>query len=165
VTNRPRASLGRVLDDLGATLLELVHGDPDRPAEIGGIVILDPLDEPVLPSHALVLGVGLHEPDRIADVLRDLGRQQAAGLVVRSPIAAGDLLAAAVAESGVALLALTRGASWDQLAVLLRKRRGDADIPHASPGLQFLEKRQLCRHIAQIVYLDEVDLGLLDSAE
>ncbi|TDW54669.1 PucR family transcriptional regulator [Kribbella pratensis] len=128
MTNRPRASLGRVLDDLGATLLELVHGDPDRPAEIGGIVILDPLDEPVLPSHALVLGVGLHEPDRIADVLRDLGRQQAAGLVVRSPIAAGDLLAAAVAESGVALLALTRGASWDQLAVLLRSLLADGDV-------------------------------------
>ncbi|MEV4265657.1 helix-turn-helix domain-containing protein [Kribbella sp. NPDC049584] len=128
MTNRPRASLGRVLDDLGATLLELVHGEPDRPAEIGGIVILDPLDEPVLPSHALVLGVGLHEPDRIADVLRDLGRQQAAGLVVRSPIAAGDLLAAAVAESGVALLALTRGASWDQLAVLLRSLLADGDV-------------------------------------
>ncbi|MER7248995.1 helix-turn-helix domain-containing protein [Kribbella sp. NPDC000426] len=128
MTNRPRASLGRVLDDLGATLLELVHGDPDGPAEIGGIVILDPLDEPVLPSHALVLGVGLHEPDRIADVLRDLGRQQAAGLVVRSPIAAGDLLAAAVAESGVALLALTRGASWDQLAVLLRSLLADGDV-------------------------------------
>ncbi|WP_371403787.1 helix-turn-helix domain-containing protein [Kribbella sp. NBC_00662] len=128
MTNRPRASLGRVLDDLGATLLELVHGDPDRPAEIGGIVIHDPLDEPVLPSHALVLGVGLHEPDRIADVLHDLGRQQAAGLVVRSPIAAGDVLAAAVAESGVALLALTRGASWDQLAVLLRSLLADGDV-------------------------------------
>ncbi|MFD3406079.1 PucR family transcriptional regulator [Kribbella sp. NPDC058693] len=128
MTNRPRASLGRVLDDLGATLLELVHGDPDGPAEIGGIVIHDPLDEPVLPSNALVLGVGLHEPDRIADVLRDLGRQQAAGLVVRSPIAAGDLLAAAVAESGVALLALTRGASWDQLAVLLRSLLADGDV-------------------------------------
>ncbi len=47
---RPRASLGRVLDDLGSTLLEL-----DRPATpakadtIGGVVIHDPLDEPVLP--------------------------------------------------------------------------------------------------------------------
>ncbi|HEY3557309.1 MAG TPA: helix-turn-helix domain-containing protein [Kribbella sp.] len=117
-----------MLDDLGATLLELVHGDPDRPAEIGGIVIHDPLDEPVLPSHALVLGVGLHEPDRIAAVLRDLGRQQAAGLVVRSPIVDGDLLAGAVAESGVALLALTRGASWEQLAVLLRSLLADGDV-------------------------------------
>jgi hypothetical protein len=133
LTNRPRASLGRVLDDLGATLLELVHGDPDRPVEIGGIVIHDPLDEPVLASHALVLGVALHEPAVIADVLRDLGRQQAAGLVVRSPITDGEKLAEAVAESGVALLALTRGASWDQLAVLLRSLLADGDVGVAEP--------------------------------
>ncbi|TDW14257.1 PucR family transcriptional regulator [Kribbella kalugense] len=133
MTNRPRASLGRVLDDLGATLLELVHGDPDGPAEIGGIVIHDPLDEPVLPSHALVLGVALHEPTAIAEVLRDLGRQEAAGLVVRSPITDGEKLAEAVAESGVALLALTRGASWDQLAVLLRSLLADGDVGVAEP--------------------------------
>ena len=34
-TPRPRTSLGRVLDDLGATLLDLVHGNADRDDEIG----------------------------------------------------------------------------------------------------------------------------------
>ncbi|WP_344213980.1 PucR family transcriptional regulator [Kribbella sancticallisti] len=133
MTNRPRASLGRVLDDLGATLLELVHGDPDRPMEIGGIVTHDPHDEPLLPRHALVLGVGLQEPSVIACVLRDLGRQQAAGLVVRAPIPAHDMITSAVAESGVALLALTRGASWDQLAVLLRSLLAEGDVGVAEP--------------------------------
>lgn len=133
MTNRPRASLGRVLDDLGATLLELVDGDPDQRAEIGGVVIHDPLDEPVLPRHSLVLGVGLQEPSLIAWTLRDLGRQQAAGLVVRSPIAAHDSITTAVAESGVALLGLTRGASWDQLAVLLRSLLAEGDIGVAEP--------------------------------
>jgi PucR-like helix-turn-helix protein/diguanylate cyclase with GGDEF domain len=133
VTNRPRASLGRVLDDLGATLLELVHGDPDQPAEIGGVVIHDPLDEPVLPRHALVLGVGLQEPSLIAWVLRDLGRQQAAGLVVRAPIAPDETITNAVTESGVALLGLTRGASWDQLAVLLRSLLAEGDVGVAEP--------------------------------
>lgn len=133
MTNRPRASLGRVLDDLGATLLELVHGDPDRPEEIGGIVIHDPLDEPVLPRHALILGVGLQEPALIASVLRDLGRQQAAGLIIRSPIATDDLITTAVADSGVALLALTRGASWDQLGVLLRSLLAEGDVGVAEP--------------------------------
>jgi hypothetical protein len=55
---RPRASLGRVLDDLGATLLELAHGKPDRPDAISGVVIHDPLDDPVLPPHALYSGSG-----------------------------------------------------------------------------------------------------------
>ncbi|MEV8378094.1 helix-turn-helix domain-containing protein [Kribbella sp. NPDC056861] len=133
MTNRPRASLGRVLDDLGATLLELVHGDPDQPLELGGVVTHDPLDEPVLPRHALVLGVGLQEPTLIAWVLRDLGRQQAAGLVVRSPIAPDPAITEAVAESGVALLGLTRGASWDQLAVLLRSLLAEGDVGVAEP--------------------------------
>ncbi len=115
VTQRPRASLGRVLDDLGATLLELVAGDPDQP--IGGIVIHDPLDDPVLPQHALVLGVGLHDPEEITRVLRDLGRQHAAGLVLRSPVTVDEQT---VDETGVAVLALTRGATWDQLGILLR---------------------------------------------
>ena len=53
VTNRPRASLGRVLDDLGATLLELLHGDPELPVEIGGVLIHDPVDEPSMPQARL----------------------------------------------------------------------------------------------------------------
>jgi DNA-binding PucR family transcriptional regulator len=133
VTNRPRASLGRVLDDLGATLLELVDGDADRPVEIGGVVIHDPVDEPVLPSNALVLGVGLQEPSLITWALRDLGRQQAAGLVVRAPVPTDASITEAVAESGVVLLGLTRGASWDQLAVLLRSLLAEGDVGVAEP--------------------------------
>lgn len=130
---RPRASLGRVLDDLGATLLEVVHGEPDQELDIGGIVIHDPLDEPVLPRHALVLGVGLQDPDQIAGLLRDLGGQQATGLVVRSPVSAHEAITTAVAESGVAVLGLTRGASWAQLAALLRSLLAEGDVGVAGP--------------------------------
>ena len=35
---------------------------PSDAGEIGGVVIHDPLDEPVLPAHALVLGVGRRRP-------------------------------------------------------------------------------------------------------
>jgi hypothetical protein len=133
VNLRPHASLGRVLDDLGATLLELVYGDPEKPGDIGGIAIHDPLEEPVLPHHALVLGVGLRDPDEIARLLRALGRQEAAGLVVRSPVAPTPALAAAHAESGVALIGLTRGASWAQLAALLRSLLAEGDVGDAGP--------------------------------
>src|SRR6185312_13244565 len=125
---RPHASLGRVLDDLGATLLELIHGEPDKAGAIGGVVIHDPLDEPLLPQHALVLGVGLGDAEGITALLHALGRQDAAGLVVRSPVPTGDGLATAVAESGVALIGLTRGASWAQLAALLRSLLAEGDI-------------------------------------
>lgn len=130
---RPRASLARVLDDLGATLLELVHGDPDASADIGGVVIRDPLDEPVLPPHALILGVGLRDADEIAAVLTDLGRQGAAGLVARAPVPRSPELAAAAASSGVAVLALSRGAPWAHLAAMLRAVLAEGDLATADP--------------------------------
>jgi hypothetical protein len=137
VNLRPRASLGRVLDDLGATLLELVHGDsdPDRePAgEIGGIAIHDPVDAPVLPRHALVLGVGLRDVQEIVDLLTELGTQHAAGLVLRAPVPADSAIKAAAEQSGVAVLALTRGASWTQLAALLRSLLAEGDIGDGEP--------------------------------
>ncbi|HJP76167.1 MAG TPA: helix-turn-helix domain-containing protein [Pseudonocardiaceae bacterium] len=130
MTGRPRASLGRVLDDLGTTLLELVHGaaDHDDSSEIGGVVIHDPVDEEQLPPHALVLGVGLSEPDEIARVLGDLGAHQASGLVVRAPVPVLTSLRTAVANSGVALLGLTRGASWTQLAAMLRSLLAEGEV-------------------------------------
>jgi PucR C-terminal helix-turn-helix domain/GGDEF-like domain len=130
---QPHASLGRVLDDLGATLLELVCGDPDQPGDIGGVAIHDPLEEPALPRHALVLGVGLRRPEEIARLLADLGRHEACALVVRAPVARSDELAAAAVESGVALLGLTRGASWAQLAAILRSLLAEGDVGDAGP--------------------------------
>ncbi|GID28681.1 PucR family transcriptional regulator [Paractinoplanes brasiliensis] len=131
----PRASLGRVLDDLGATLLELVHGDPLSTEPIAGIAIHDPYDEPHLPTPALVLGVGLREPAEIAALLRALGPQGAAGLIVRGPVPLGDELRLAAEESGVALLALTRGASWAQLAALLRSMLSQGDVGDVGPEM------------------------------
>jgi hypothetical protein len=50
MTMRPQPSLHRVLDDLGATLLELVCAPSGSASdEIGGVAIHDPVDEPALP--------------------------------------------------------------------------------------------------------------------
>lgn len=126
----PRTSLHRVLDDLGGTLLELVHGDADRPGEIGGVVIYDPIDEPPLPTGALVLGVGLRESDALA-LTAELARHHATGLVLRAPVTVTDELATAADAAGIALLALTRGATWAQLAALLRSVLAEGDVDAA----------------------------------
>jgi PucR-like helix-turn-helix protein len=128
---RPRASLGRVLDDLGATLLDLAHGDPDRHRDIGGVVIYDPLDRPVLPRHALVLGVGVDAPAQIAALLRTLGRDHAAALVLRSPVPLSSEVRAAASDSGVAVLGLSRGAPWGHLGELLRSLLAEGDVGEA----------------------------------
>jgi PucR C-terminal helix-turn-helix domain/GGDEF-like domain len=125
---RPQPSLRRVLDDLGWTLLELVCGDADAVDEIGGVAIHDAVDEPVLPRRALVLGVGIRSAQEAADLLAVLGKHEAAGLVLRSPAPLSAEVTAAVEASGVPLLALTRGASWTQLAALLRSLLSEGDI-------------------------------------
>ncbi|WP_406135724.1 PucR family transcriptional regulator [Streptomyces sp. NBC_01089] len=133
MNTQPRASLRRVLEDLGTTLLDLVCGDPDTADEIGGVVIHDALDEPVLPRQALVLGVGVHGADETVRLLTTIGDAGAAALVVRAPVPADAAVTAAAERSGVALLALTRGASWAQLAALLRSLLADGDIGEAGP--------------------------------
>jgi PucR C-terminal helix-turn-helix domain/GGDEF-like domain len=125
---RPQPSLRRVLDDLGATLLELVCGDAAAVGEIGGVAIHDPVDEPALPRRALVLGVGIRSAEETAELLTVLGKHEAAGLVLRSPAPLSDEVTAAVETSGVPLLGLTRGASWTQLAALLRSLLSEGDI-------------------------------------
>jgi DNA-binding PucR family transcriptional regulator len=119
-TARPRASLGRVVDDLGATLLELAHGDPDPPGEISAVVFHDPLDQPVLPARALVLGVGVEASGDIPELVRELGRQNAAAIVLRAPVPLTDELRAAVDEAAVTVLGLRRGAPWGHLSEMLR---------------------------------------------
>ncbi|MEU6746717.1 helix-turn-helix domain-containing protein [Spirillospora sp. NPDC046719] len=128
VTGLPRASLARVLEELGTTLLDVVCGDVELAGDIGGVVIHDPLDEPELPDNALVLGVGLHDPADIARVVTRLGRRGAAGLVVRAPVAPDERLVAAARESGVAVLAFARGASWTHLAGMLRSLTADSGL-------------------------------------
>jgi hypothetical protein len=130
MTMRPHASLHRVLDDLGWTLLELVCAAPvgAGPDEIGGVAIHDPVDEPSLFRRALVLGVGVHAPDDAAALLATLGKYEAAGLVLRSPVTVTAEVTAAVQASGVPLLGLTRGASWTQLAAMLRSLLAEGDV-------------------------------------
>ncbi|GAA1966256.1 PucR family transcriptional regulator [Microbacterium deminutum] len=130
MTQRPRASLRRVLDDLGHTLLDLAHGDVDATADVGGVVIYDALDEPVYPPRAFVLGVGV-EADQVAALVRTLSEHGAVALVVRAPVDLDDQTRAAIEASGVALVGLARGATWVQLAALVRSLLADGDIGEA----------------------------------
>jgi sugar diacid utilization regulator len=135
VTEHPHASLGRVLEDLGSTLLELVSGTADGSVGIDGIVIYDPHDEPAWPEHALVLGIGVQEPGHIARLLGQLGSQGCTGLILRSPVPVTPEIAAAAEHSGVALLGLIKGASWDQLAALLRSLLAQDDFGETRPEM------------------------------
>ncbi|MDN4171865.1 helix-turn-helix domain-containing protein [Nocardioides sp. SOB77] len=125
---RARASLARVMDDLGSTLLELVHGDRERDEAISGVVIHDPLDAPVLAPRALVLGIGVDDPAAVVALLGDLGRQEAAALVLRAPVAVTPELREAADAAGVPVLGLSRGTPWTHLAAMLRSLLVEGDV-------------------------------------
>lgn len=126
-----RFSLGRVLDDLGMTLLEIAHGHIDQSENVGGVGIYDPVDEPIYPEHAIVLGVGVHGPEQLVAMLETLGPEAPAAVVVRSPIELTDEVRREADEHGTALLGLARGATWTQLAALLRSLLAEDDIGEA----------------------------------
>ncbi|WP_145724860.1 CdaR family transcriptional regulator [Nocardioides sp. J9] len=130
--SRSRTSLSRVLEDLGATLLELCCGDPDDVDQITNVVIHDPLDDSPLPRQALVLGVGISEPADVVSLLEEIGPQGAVGLVLRAPVAVDDRVLDAVAEASVPVLGLTPGASWSQLTALLRSLVAEGDVGDTS---------------------------------
>ena len=70
----------------------------------------------------------MHAPDDAAALLATLGKYEAAGLVLRSPVTVTAEVTAAVQASGVPLLGLTRGASWTQLAAMLRSLLAEGDV-------------------------------------
>lgn len=135
MVHRRRATLSRVVDDMGSTLLEVVAGQVAPSTAVGGVVIHDPLDPPVLPPSALVLGIALHDPPAIAAVIREIDDAGASALVVRVPVELTDELRDAVEASGVVLFGLTRGASWAQVAALLRSLLAVDDLGSDSETL------------------------------
>lgn len=125
-----RSSWGRIFDDLGITLLEVVHGDLDVDQQIGGVIIHDPVDEPVYPPAAIVLGVGMQDPVDLSRLLSDAGHRGAVAIVVRASVGLPAQVRAAADDAGVAILTLARGATWTQLAALLRSLLAEDDVVH-----------------------------------
>ncbi|WP_196810868.1 PucR family transcriptional regulator [Arthrobacter sp. 35W] len=123
-----------MLEDLGTTLLELVCGNAEGQQQIETVIIHDSLDE-AIPSHgALVLGVGMSETEEIVELLATLATQDAAGLVLRAPVSAAPAIIRASEESGIPVLALTRGASWAQLTSMLRSLIAEGDVGESGLG-------------------------------
>ncbi|GAA0964566.1 helix-turn-helix domain-containing protein [Actinocorallia libanotica] len=120
--------LKRVLEDLGSTVLGAAALPDEVSAEITGVHIYDPLDELPAVSGGLLLGVGVEGEDRISALLGELGERGAAGLVVKALGDPGPALRARVRQTGVALLGLTRAASWAQIASLLRSLLSEGEV-------------------------------------
>ncbi|WP_430647800.1 PucR family transcriptional regulator [Agromyces sp. GXS1127] len=123
-TGRPDAlralpTVERLLDDLGSTFLAPLAPIPAPHRRIGGVIVFDPLDEQAVSDGAVVLGVGLSGGPDLHAVLDRLGADGAGALVLREPVVLDDETARLARERGLALLGLTRGASWAQLSAMV----------------------------------------------
>lgn len=123
-----RSSWGRVFDDLGVTLLEVAYGRIDVDQQIGGVVIHDPVDEPVYPPDAVVLAVAVQDAGALVALVTEAARRGAVAVVVRASTDLPEVVRAAVDRTGVAILNLARGATWTQLAALLRSLLAEDDV-------------------------------------
>ncbi|MFI6393997.1 PucR family transcriptional regulator [Nonomuraea sp. NPDC050547] len=133
VIDRPLASLGRILLDLGTTVMGVAASPGDLGTEVTGVHIYDPLDELLVPPGGILLAVGVHAASDIRDLL--YRARTAAAIVVKVPVEVDEQVRAAVLETGIAVLGLTRAASWSQVAALLRSllAEGDLDEPGEEP--------------------------------
>ncbi|WP_055505509.1 PucR family transcriptional regulator [Nonomuraea pusilla] len=134
MNNRPRASLGRILHDLGSTVLDVAASPGDLDAEVTGVHIHDPFDEPLVQPGAIVLGVGVRGAPEISALLQSA--RGAAGVVVKLPVDVDEQVRATVLETGVAVLGLTRAASWAQIVALLRSLLAEGDLSEPGEGPQ-----------------------------
>ncbi|MEU9887731.1 helix-turn-helix domain-containing protein [Sphaerisporangium sp. NPDC051011] len=126
MSDRPRASLRRILEDLGSTVLDVAASPGELDTEVTGVHIYDPLDELLLPAGGILLAVGVDRPDQVCALLDAAG--PAAGVIVKQPFDADDRVRAKVRQTGVAVLGLTRAASWAQVAALLRSLLAEGDV-------------------------------------
>ncbi|MGJ6966890.1 PucR family transcriptional regulator [Streptosporangium sp. G11] len=142
---RPRASLRRILEDLGSTVLDVAASPGELDTEVTGVHIYDPLDELLLPEGGILLAVGVDSAERIRALLAAAG--PAAGVVVKQPVDVDDLVRAEARRTGVAVLGLTRAASWAQVAALLRSLLAEGDLTEpdeTSPDNLFSLANALC---------------------
>src|SRR5262249_17808674 len=88
--------------------------------DIDTLFIYDSLEELSWDGSALVLGIGVQDTEAIIHLISQLGGRDCAGLVVRAPIDVTPERSGAALRNEVPVLGFAQGASWMQLATILR---------------------------------------------
>jgi len=122
-----RTTLREVVAALGGHLVEVVVAPRGLTVGVRDIVIADPYDEPVLRPGDLVLAVGARGTAARSAVMQ-AGSREAAAVVVKLDAApeSARVLREAARDAGVALLAVSADARWDQVQTLLRSALASA---------------------------------------
>lgn len=110
------ATLGRLFDRLGSTLLSVEAGHLEPGTSVSAVAFFDPSDPPIVVPGTVVLWVGRASAEDAARQIRSFSSDGAVALVMKEPVPIDPAIAEAVAETGIVIFGLIRGASWIQVA-------------------------------------------------
>jgi DNA-binding PucR family transcriptional regulator len=122
-------SLARLVDDLKAIGLRLVHPARRDPL-VQTVEIFDPTDRVAHGPSCLMLGVGIQPTiDAVHGLLEEIPTPGVAGVIVKGSVDIDQETCDLLDERGVALVELSRGASWSQVANVVRERLSSGALP------------------------------------
>jgi len=121
--------LGRLVEDLGPSMLEVVVAPQGLDVEIADLVVHEPSDRSEVKEGDLVLALGIDVADGLR-LVESMGALRAGALIAKPPVVLDDSLARAASRAGVAVISLARGASWSNVIGLVRSM-----LTHGNFGL------------------------------
>jgi DNA-binding PucR family transcriptional regulator len=129
------ATLGDLVDNLHAGIVQLLAAPAGLDVEVGEVVIFDPVEPEELHLGDVVLGVGVAAAERDAAALVERAAAAGAAAVVFRTSTATDTtsVAARATAVGVAVLAVPLEMTWAQLHSLLRTARATVSAEDDRP--------------------------------
>lgn len=126
----PSATIGRLFDRLGYTLLRPVGDAFDPAAKALSVCLYDHNDFSAIDPQSIVLGLGVRSIAETIELIEHAARAEATALIVRESFAEDEQVVNCANAAGVVLLNLVRGASWMQVAEILTAALGiDSQLP------------------------------------
>lgn len=145
-------TIGRLVEQLGVPVLDLVTAPAGLDVPVGHAVIYDPLEPPSFEPHDIVLAVGIDPATPAAEGLIEAAATGGGSAVLfKTGGAIPDQLIAEAERVHIALLAVTSEITWTQLHVLVRTAIASSREPEAAGSVPLGDLFALANAVAAMV--------------
>lgn len=145
-------TLGRLLEQLGSGVLDVVVAPAGLDVTVGHAAIHDPTESPRIERDDVVLAVGLRPTDQaLRDLLQQAATADATAVVVKTRDTLPSELVSEAEANTVALVAATPDVTWSQLHALMRTAIASADNSSDGIGLPLGDLFALANAVSAMV--------------